>query len=238
MKPLGARGDEALMTLFQKIAARDEATVIRALTAAPALATATLQEGASRAQAQAFFLDDIKRHVYAGDTALHLAAAVYLNQLARALLARGAQARAKNRRGAEPLHYAADGIPGSPWWGPEAQAATVATLLRAGADPNAADESGVTPLHRAVRTRCGPAVAALLAHGADAHRRNRGGSTPLHLAVLDTGRSGAGAAEAREQQAGIIRALLAHGARASDRDTQGKSVREAANADWIRALLR
>ena len=100
----------------------------------------------------------------------------------------------------------------------------------------ARDEPAVTAA--LTRTRCGPAVAALLAHGADAHQRNRSGSTPLHLAVQDTGRSGAGAAEAREQQAGIIRVLLAHGARADDTDLEGKSVREAARADWIRALLK
>ena len=43
---------------------------------------------------------------------------------------------ARNRRGAEPLHYAVDGVPGSRSWDPAAQAATVASLIDAGADPN------------------------------------------------------------------------------------------------------
>jgi ankyrin repeat protein len=44
---------------------------------------------------------------------------------------------------------------------------TIAHLIEAGADPNPTDKSGVTPLHRAVRTRCAAAVKALLEAGAD-----------------------------------------------------------------------
>src|SRR5450631_2752957 len=62
---------------------------------------------------------------------------------------RSASKEAKNRRGAGPVHYAVDGIPGSPSWNPRAQAATVVCLLEAGADPKAVDAGGVTPLHRA-----------------------------------------------------------------------------------------
>jgi ankyrin repeat protein len=72
------------------------------------------------------------------------------------LIATGANVRARNRRGAEPLHYAVDGMPGSRTWNPPAQAATVARLIEAGADPNATDKSGVAPLHRAVRARVAP----------------------------------------------------------------------------------
>jgi hypothetical protein len=66
---------------------------------------------------------------------------------------------------------------------------------------------GVTPLHRAVRTRCAEAVRTLLAHGADPARKNKSGSTPMHLASLNTGRGGTGSAEAKAQQAEIVRAL-------------------------------
>ena len=37
----------------------------------------------------------------------------------------------------------------------------------AGADPNAVDKGGVTPLQRAVRARCASAVSALLEGGSD-----------------------------------------------------------------------
>jgi ankyrin repeat protein len=87
------------------------------------------------------------------------------------LIATGANVRARRRRGAEPLHYAVDGMPGSLKWSPPAQAATVTRLIEAGADPNATNKSGVTPLHRAVRTRCSAAVKALLEGGADEARQ-------------------------------------------------------------------
>ena len=86
------------------------------------------------------------------------------------MIAAGADIRARNRRGAEPLHYAADGVRGSRAFNPRAQAATIACLIAAGADPNAIDKRSVTPLHRAVRTRCAAAVGALLDGGADARR--------------------------------------------------------------------
>src|SRR5450631_4383298 len=101
--------------------------------------------------------------------------------MARAFLKHGANVRARNRRGAEPLHYAADGIPGSITWDPDAQSAVVEFLIRAGADPNSTDKSGVAPLHRAVRTRCAAAARALLTNGAAALGKNKRGSTPLHL---------------------------------------------------------
>ena len=52
--------------------------------------------------------------IVAGDTPRHVAAAAYRNAIARSLLAAGANVHAKNRRGAESLHYAVDGGPGSP----------------------------------------------------------------------------------------------------------------------------
>src|SRR6185436_5781861 len=112
---------------------------------------------------------------------------------------RGADCRARNRRGAEPLHYAAD----ANRWKPASQRDTIEFLLAAGADPNALDKSGVSPLHRAVRTRASDAVRALLAGGASARSRNGSGSTALHLAVQNTGRGGSGSEQARREQAKI-----------------------------------
>jgi ankyrin repeat protein len=141
---------------------------------------------------------------------------------------------AVSRRGAEPLHYAAD----TNRWDPAAQAETIEYLISVGADPNALDRSGVSPLHRAVRTRSAAAVRALLDGGADSRRPNHAGSTPLHLAVQTTGRGGSGSAQAREQQADIVRLLLDRGARAADLDGRGKSVHHSATGEWIRSVLR
>ena len=71
-------------------------------------------------------------------------------------------------------------------------------------DPNAIDKSEVTPLHRAVRTRCAAAVSALLDGGADPRRTNNRGSTPVQLATRTTGRGGSGSPEAKAQQAEIL----------------------------------
>jgi ankyrin repeat protein len=162
--------------------------------------------------AAADFFDEIKHYMYKGDTALHMAAAAYQERIAVELIARGADVRAQNRRGAEPLHYAADGAPSFHHWNPTAQAAVVAYLIQAGADPNAVDKEGVTPLHRAVRTRCAGAVKALLEGGADVGARNKNGSTPMFLANRNTGRGGTGTPEAKAQQVEIVRLLTEFGA--------------------------
>ncbi|WP_372785709.1 ankyrin repeat domain-containing protein [Phenylobacterium sp.] len=198
--------------LLKAIASDDDASVYRLLAALPALAQGRVEVGATRLDAKPHHLDAIGHYVYAGDTALHVCAAAHRPEVARRLLSLGADVRARNRRGAEPLHYAADGLPGSPRWDAGAQAATVAVLLEAGADPNAVDRSGVTPLHRAVRTRCAAAVSALLAGGADARRANGNGSTPMLLATRQSGRGGAGSPDAKAQQAEIVRLLERHGA--------------------------
>src|SRR5262249_12631801 len=135
------------------------------------------------------------------------------------------------------LHYAADGIPGSKTWNPHAQEGTVTYLIEAGADPNSADKSGGTPLHRAVRIRCAAAVRALLAKGADPLLKNKNGSTPLHLAVQGTGRGGSGSSQSQEQQRQIIILLLQHGARPKDVDARGKTVAPSAVSRWVRELL-
>jgi ankyrin repeat protein len=200
----------------------------------PALVTTSADEGATRQTSTPFFLTNISHYLYKGDTALHMAAAAFRRDMAVLLIAHGADCRAKNRRGAEPLHYAAD----ANRWDPMAQADTIDYLISVGADPNALDRSGVSPLHRAVRTRSLAAVRALLDGGADPRRPNRSGSTPLHLAVQTTGRGGSGSPQAREQQAAIVSLLLERGARVSDQDGRGKDVRHAAASEWARALLR
>jgi ankyrin repeat protein len=169
--------------------------------------------GTTRGDAAGFFFEDIAHYLYEGDTALHMAAAAFRRPVAELLVAAGADCRARNRRGAEPLHYAAD----ANRWAPEAQAETIAYLLSAGADPNALDKSGVAPLHRAVRTRSLSAVRALLDGGASPLLPNRSGSTPHDLAIKTTGRGGSGSPRAHEQQAGILKLLRERGALAGYR---------------------
>jgi hypothetical protein len=229
--------ERALYKLLRAIASRDRPAVSRLLGERPQLARMALRHGATREDASAWYFKEIPHYAYAGDTPLHLAAASYQRDLAEELVSMGADVSARNRRGAEPLHYASDGAPGSRSWNPAAQRAVVEFLIRAGADPDAEDKSGVAPLHRAVRTRSTPAVRALLSNGADPRHQNRSGSTPLHLAVQNTGRGGTGSAASRAEQKEIIRLLLRHGARPSDRDSRGRSVRDCVKAEWIQALL-
>jgi ankyrin repeat protein len=143
--------------------------------------------------------------------ALHMAAAANHTRLVEELIARGSDVRAKNRRGAEPLHYAVNGGPGSPVWNPDEQTKIIGLLIRAGADPNAVDKSGVAPLHRAVRNRCAAGVQALVLGGADPRTPNRHGSTPLLLATVNSGKSGSGSAAAKAQQQEILSLLAEHG---------------------------
>src|SRR5205085_2923161 len=116
--------------------------VSRQLSDVPALARTASEMGATRTDPSSFFFTAIAHYLYAGDTALHMAAAAFRRDAAALLVAHGANCRARNRRGAEPLHYAAD----ANHWDPDAQAATIRYLISAGADPNAADRSGVTAL--------------------------------------------------------------------------------------------
>ena len=228
------RGAEsAFLEFIHLVAVGDIRDVARRVSSCAALATASLDTGATRQQASAFFLADISHYIYAGDTPLHIAAAAFRRPVAELLVAHGANCRAKNRRGAEPLHYAAD----ANHWNPTAQAEVIEYLTSVGADPNALDRSGVAPLHRAVRTRSLSAVRALVDAGANPRLPNKAGSTPLHLAVQNTGRGGSGSQRARRQQAAIVRLLLEHGAKPTDRDRRGKTVSEVATSEWLRGLL-
>jgi ankyrin repeat protein len=200
--------------LIQSIVRGDLEAVSHAIDADPSLVVHASAHGAARANAEAFFLREISHYLYVGDTALHIAAAAFQRDVADVLLRRGANCRARNRRGAEPVHYAAD----TNHWNPVAQAATLVRLLQAGADSNATERSGVAPLHRAVRTRCAAAVRVLLEHGANPRQPNRGGGTPLLLALQTTGRGGSGTDRAKAQQLEIVQLLLEHGARVEELD--------------------
>lgn len=97
------------------------------------------------------------RDVAYGETALHKAAMIGHSELARTLIAHGADLNASSKAGSTPLHIAAT-----------ANREEVARILLAsGADVNARDALGLTPLHRAVSLDAPALVKLLLAYGAD-----------------------------------------------------------------------
>jgi hypothetical protein len=180
----------------------------------------------------------IAHWVYSGDTALHVAAAGSRVEIARMLLAAGANpSSAKNRRWSQPLHYAADGYLDNLFWDARRQVAMIRLLLQARSHIDAQDKNGATPLHRAVRTRCAAAVKSLLDAGADPTIRNKPGSTPFHLAVQNTGRGGSGSEKAQAAQREILQAFLERGVSPMLKDAKGKSVLEWAKSDWIYRIL-
>ena len=56
-------------------------------------------------------------------------------------------------------------------------------LIAHGADANAEDSDGWTPMHYAAYCGHAEAVKFLIAHGADANAKNNNGMTPLHYAA-------------------------------------------------------
>jgi len=81
----------------------DRPRVKELLKADPTLASSLIEEAR-------LYQSKIVHWIYAGDTALHLAAAGYRVELVRLLLAAGADPNStKNHRHSGPLHYAADG---------------------------------------------------------------------------------------------------------------------------------
>jgi ankyrin repeat protein len=187
-----------LAQLLIAIADGDRDLARTLLNAVPSLATDRL------ARRDEFFIGQCHAQVYEGDTALHAAAFAYDGDMASELVTSGADVRARNRRGAEPLHAAVTGVPGAANWNPTRQKAVIEYLIGAGADPNAAALGGVTPLHRAVRNRCSAAVEALLRAGADPEAANDRASTPSDLSRRTTGRGGAGSPAAKAEQSIII----------------------------------
>jgi ankyrin repeat protein len=218
-----------LMELIQAIVIGDTSKVTKLLSAHPHLAHIGLRTE--------FFSEEIVHQLYAGDTGLHAAAAAFNLSIAATLLKNGAGIDAKNRRGAEALHYASDSGPAKRTWNPKAQEDIITFLIKSGANPNAVDKCSVSPLHRAVRARSTDAVRALLAGGAEVRITNDNGSTPLHLAVQNTGRGGSGTPACKAQQMRIIEVLLKSGADPEDKDGKGKTVRQWIREESLRSLL-
>jgi len=222
---------DAMNAILSAILDNDHARVTKLLKVDCALAV-------QQVETAKLYQSKIFHWLYAGDTALHLAAAGYRDKIARTLLAAGADPNATaNHRRSGPLHYAADGYIVGPAWDPKSQIKTIRILLDAGADIHARDKNGATALHRAVRTRCAAAVCCLLDAGADPSQNNRSGSTAFHLAVQNTGRGGSGAERAIAAQRQIIEEFLSRGVSPVIKDGKGKSVLECATSTWIRNVL-
>ena len=96
----------------------------------------------------------------------------------------------------------------------------VTSCLEAGADPNARDEGGGTPLHAvAASSRKPDIVAALIAAGADPNARDDAGNTPLHAALSN-------------KYAEVVLKLLELGADPAARNDEGRVAGPAHCGNW------
>jgi ankyrin repeat protein len=100
----------------------------------------------------------------------------------------------------------------------------VQTALEKGANPNAKDNIGRTPLHYAAREGHVEIVKLLLERGADPNAKDNTGLMPLHMAAL-------------RGHVDVVRVLLEHGAVPWIADNGGQIPLDYANDSTVRSLL-
>jgi ankyrin repeat protein len=136
-----------------------------------------------------------------GRTVLHLAAQGGLDEPVLALLqSKGLKLTDADVEGKLPLHYAS--------------VKSVAVLVKAGAEIDARDARGRTPLDFAARQGSNEVVTELLNNGASVFSKDSKGRTPLHYAVMKGGNDA------------VVDTLLAHGAATTARDDDGETPRD------------
>ncbi len=154
---------------------------------------------------------DVETVDASGSTLLHQASKS-LNETAVKLLIRmGADVQRPDGRGQLPVHLVVQGKePGDGADSEEKRQWAIFERLKAGgADVNAADRDGSTPLHVCVRCGMSPEALTRLVHaGCDPHARDSMERTPLHWAAL-------------AQTDGAARVLVGFGAEIDARDIEG-----------------
>src|SRR3954471_2508749 len=90
--------DQRFLDLVHAIISGDDGKVADLVNASPALLHEQAAIGATRNGSEAYFFEAIAHYMYAGDTALHMAAAGFQPEIVGALLDRGADRSVRNRR--------------------------------------------------------------------------------------------------------------------------------------------